>query len=469
MKRLLLVLLLVTVFQGFSQTKGISYQAVILNPNPQELPGDDAQGNILPNSAVTIQFTIVNATGTEEYQENHSTLTDRYGMINLLIGTGSSTGSNDFADIVWNGNTKKLKVGINFSGNGNNFVALNEQLLTYMPQPVSTATQSALDFKAPLASPTFTGTPTLPTGTIGVTQTAGTNTTAIATTAFVLANATTTLDATTTVKGIVKLAGDLGGTADLPTVPTLALKAPLASPTFTGTVSGIDKTMVGLGSVDNTTDLLKPVSTATQSALDLKVPLASPTFTGTPTLPAGTIGVTQTAGNNTTAIATTAFVLANAGGSVSGFTHYLGEAFNGGIIYYLYKGSDGLEPGLIVALTESTAAWQTSGTLVNANRTEDGAYNTALMTNSSAKTYVATLGAGWYLPSIDELGLLYYNRYSVQKALRAGVGTLLSTTGTYWSSNEFSVTHAYHFNFNYGYANGNIKTSTNPVRGVRAF
>jgi hypothetical protein len=37
-------------------------------------------------------------------------------------------------------------------------------------------------------------------------------------------------------------------------------------------------------------------------------PLASPTFTGTPSLPTGTIGVTQTAGNNTTALATTAFV-----------------------------------------------------------------------------------------------------------------------------------------------------------------
>jgi hypothetical protein len=34
----------------------------------------------------------------------------------------------------------------------------------------------------------------------------------------------------------------------------------------------------------------------------------SPTFTGTPTLPTGTIAVTQGAGNNTTAIATTAFV-----------------------------------------------------------------------------------------------------------------------------------------------------------------
>jgi hypothetical protein len=45
-----------------------------------------------------------------------------------------------------------------------------------------------------------------------------------------------------------------------------------------------------------------------QTALDLKAPLASPTFTGTPTLPTGTIATTQTAGNNTTAVATTAFV-----------------------------------------------------------------------------------------------------------------------------------------------------------------
>jgi hypothetical protein len=46
-----------------------------------------------------------------------------------------------------------------------------------------------------------------------------------------------------------------------------ALKAPLANPTFTGTVNGITKTMVGLGNVDNTSDLNKPISTATQTAL----------------------------------------------------------------------------------------------------------------------------------------------------------------------------------------------------------
>jgi hypothetical protein len=62
---------------------------------------------------------------------------------------------------------------------------------------------SDLAAKAPLASPTFSGTPSLPTGTTGVTQTAADSTTKLATTAFVT-------------------------TAD-------NLKAPLASPALTGT------------------------------------------------------------------------------------------------------------------------------------------------------------------------------------------------------------------------------------------
>jgi hypothetical protein len=60
----------------------------------------------------------------------------------------------------------------------------------------------------------------------------------------------------------------------------LAAKAPLADPTFTGTVSGITKGMVGLGNVDNTSDADKPVSTATQTALDAKASLSGATFTG---------------------------------------------------------------------------------------------------------------------------------------------------------------------------------------------
>jgi hypothetical protein len=64
----------------------------------------------------------------------------------------------------------------------------------------------------------------------------------------------------------------------------IALKAPLASPTFTGTVSGITSAMVGLGNVNNTADSAKPVSTATQTALDAKLALAGGTMTGALTL-----------------------------------------------------------------------------------------------------------------------------------------------------------------------------------------
>lgn len=41
-----------------------------------------------------------------------------------------------------------------------------------------------------------------------------------------------------------------------------------------------DKAFVGLANVDNTSDANKPISSAAQNALDLKAPLASPTFTG---------------------------------------------------------------------------------------------------------------------------------------------------------------------------------------------
>ena len=63
--------------------------------------------------------------------------------------------------------------------------------------------QTALDLKANIASQTFTGTPTLPTGTIATTQSPGNNTTALATTAFVTA---ATPAASTTVSGLVELA-----------------------------------------------------------------------------------------------------------------------------------------------------------------------------------------------------------------------------------------------------------------------
>jgi len=155
-------------------------------------------------------------------------------------------------------------------------------------KPVSTATQTALDFKAPLASPALTGIPTAPTAA------SSTNTTQVATTAYVKSVVSDLTNGAGAAYDTLKELQDLiiadeGAVSSLTTL--VGTKAPIASPTFTGTVSGITKTMVGLGNVDNTTDAGKPVSTATQTALDLKLssataastyaPIASPTFTGT--------------------------------------------------------------------------------------------------------------------------------------------------------------------------------------------
>ena len=79
-------------------------------------------------------------------------------------------------------------------------------------------------------------------------------------------------DATKLATGKIQLSGDLGGTATNPLVPALANKANIASPVFTGN----------------------------------------------PVLPSGTTGVTQSSGDNSTKLATTAFVTDAVGGLSSG-------------------------------------------------------------------------------------------------------------------------------------------------------
>lgn len=110
--------------------------------------------------------------------------------------------------------------------------------------------------------------------------------------------------------------------------PTVAVDttviAPLASPTFTGTVSGVTKSMVGLANVDNTSDANKPISTATQGALDLKAPLDSPNFTGTVTVPDNSFALgAKTTGDYVATITGGTGVASTAATSGEGTTHTL--------------------------------------------------------------------------------------------------------------------------------------------------
>jgi len=179
--------------------------------------------------------------------------------------------------------------------------------VTTLSANVSTLSNT-VTLKANIASPALTGVPTAPTAANTV------NNTQIATTAYVktvigdlINSAPETLDTlgeiasslannntlSSTLTTSIALKAPLAdptftGTVTIPAGASISGFATLADPTFTGNVAGITKTMVGLGSVDNTTDLGKPISNATQTALDLKAPLANATFTGTIVLPATT-------------------------------------------------------------------------------------------------------------------------------------------------------------------------------------
>jgi hypothetical protein len=153
--------------------------------------------------------------------------------------------------------------------------------------------KTALSGKANLLSPGFAGTPTAPTAL------PGNNTAQLATTAFVQkAIADIGDNAPDGLNTLTQLATAIGLDANLSVTVTnsLASKAPIHNAGFTGSVGGIDKTMVGLGSVSNRSDEDLFISDATLNALALKLATGANQFAGN----AGTVtnGV-YTAGNQT--------------------------------------------------------------------------------------------------------------------------------------------------------------------------
>jgi hypothetical protein len=82
-----------------------------------------------------------------------------------------------------------------------------------------------------------------------------------------------------------------------------------------------------INSTDNGADSLVKINDNFTDLDTTKADLASPTFTGTPSLPTGTTAVTQSPGDSSTKIATTAFVFANASPitieTTTGTTHSL--------------------------------------------------------------------------------------------------------------------------------------------------
>jgi len=164
--------------------------------------------------------------------------------------------------------------------------------------------------------------------------------------------------------------------------------------------------------------------------------------------------------------------------------HFIGKEFGGGVIFYLWKDAQGVEHGLIVDKTNlsTSQVWSNiDSTLVgtSAQSTWDGLSNSNAIvmqaghTNSAAALCLNSTNGGqsdWYLPSIDELSLLWHNILDVDKSLSNMGGAMpLLNTSSYSSSTEVNATEALVFSFFYGHAYYDGKYLPHAVRAIRAF
>jgi len=216
-----------------------------------------------------------------------------------------------------------------------------------------------------------------------------------------------------------------------------------------------------------------------------------PYFVKTETDPDGATGGIAYTITGTSQLLSVPYALyaANAGTAIGGgnFTHYIGEEYGGGVIFHLWKDNAGVEHGLIVALTDQSIsqAWSnvTSTEIgASAQSSWNGLSNSNAIvgqaghTSSAAKLCLDLVSGGqsdWYLPSIQELNMLWNNYYTVARVLSQISGAAQLSNNYYWSSSEYSSEYtnysAWAFDFNYGNTLFNNKNHTNYVRAVRAF
>lgn len=158
--------------------------------------------------------------------------------------------------------------------------------------------------------------------------------------------------------------------------------------------------------------------------------------------------------------------------------HYPGDLIAGGIVFYVDStGQNGLLTSTRNIIND--VPWDLAPfSSASATSVFDGEANTeALMSRSEPEdfaayycdTFMLNGKNDWYLPSSDELSLLFASHYQVNRAL--GDDEDMNTEGiqkkNYWSSTEVDSAHA--VVFQYGSPNKIAKDSLAAIRPVRKF
>lgn len=169
---------------------------------------------------------------------------------------------------------------------------------------------------------------------------------------------------------------------------------------------------------------------------------------------------------------------------------YIGQFYQGGIIFWLDPTASPAVHGLVadVADKPGTYVWSNNTTSAT-NATLDGAYqgrnsgtfNTARIIAAEsaigASSPAASICANstvqgytdWYLPSVQEFASMLTNQMAITQTALTRSGSALMKSN-YWTSTEFSTSNAWMFYAAfYNPSSGNPKSTSGAVRCIRAF
>ena len=261
---------------SFGQKTGINYQAVILDPNPISMPGNNYTGQPLANKAIELKFSLFSSTRLD-YQETILTQTDEYGLINVIIGKGIKTGNTSFDDILWTDTLKTLQVEVKFPSTST-YTEISRSILQYSPYALYAKSVDYLNVKG---TPTKLSAFQNDAGLLNQTDLTALRLEIKQQIDQIILNDVPLASAI--LPGKIKLSGDLSGLATAPLIKENAItpekiingavhssKLRDSSVVDQKIAFGINPAKVGLELVDNTADQDKPISTATQIALNLK-------------------------------------------------------------------------------------------------------------------------------------------------------------------------------------------------------
>jgi hypothetical protein len=502
-----------------------SYQTVIRNSSNQ----------LISNQQVGIKISVLQGseTGIVVYSELHTPNTNANGLATLSIGTGSVL-SGSFQNINWGSGSYYIQTETDPNG-GNNYTITSTQQLLSVPYALYAETsgsstpgpqgvQGPIGQTGPEGPQGLTGA-TGPQGPIGLTGPAGAtgqqgpigltgNTGAIGATGPVGATGPQGPEGPIGLTGLTGATGPAG---------SIGPQGPIGLTGATGPAGAIGATgpqgLTGPTGAAGATGPQGPIGTTGPAGSNGKNSLVKTTseFAGATCATGGvkmeygidansngTLDISEV--NNTL----TKYVCNGTAGAqgaqgIQGevgpqgpitpgtFNHYIGEVFEGGIIFHLWKDNLGQEHGLIVDLTDlsSEQTWSNSGNGEigpTARSTWDGNSNSNSIINQDGHVSSAALlclnstNSGyddWYLPSVQEFNLIWYNMFQISKVL-TGIpsaqqfNTPESTTSRYWTSNEYNSNFAYFFAFDDPYlgfaaASYSTKGTLFKVRAIRAF